>query len=31
LKVGITGASGYIGKKLCNELTEKGFEVFKFV
>jgi uncharacterized protein (TIGR01777 family) len=31
LKVGITGASGYIGKKLCTELAEKGFEVFKFV
>ena len=31
MKVGITGASGYIGKKLCNELAEKGFEVFKFV
>ena len=31
MKVGITGASGYIGKKLSNELSEKGFEVYKFV
>ena len=28
MKVGITGASGYIGKKLSNELTQKGFEVY---
>lgn len=31
MKIGITGASGFTGKRLSSELQEKGYEVFKFV
>ena len=31
MKIGITGASGFIGKRLVKKLEEDGFEVFKFV
>ena len=31
MKIGITGASGFIGKRLVKKLEKDGFEVFKFV
>ncbi len=31
MKIGITGSSGFIGKRLVKKLEEDGFEVFKFV
>ena len=31
MKVGITGASGFLGKKLSKKLIENGHEVFRFV
>jgi len=31
MKVGVTGASGFIGKKVCKSLEENGHEVYKFV
>ena len=31
MKIGVTGASGFIGRKLCKALIESDFEVFKFV
>ena len=31
MKIGITVASGFIGKRLVKKLEEDGFEVFKFV
>ena len=31
MKIGVTGASGFIGRKLCKALIESDFEVYKFV
>ena len=31
MKIGVTGASGFIGRKLCKALNESDFEVYKFV
>ena len=31
MKVGVTGASGYVGKKVVKELQQNNHEVFKFV
>ena len=31
MKVGVTGASGYVGKKVVKELQNNSHEVFKFV
>ena len=31
MKIGVTGASGFIGRKLTKKLTESGYEVKKFV
>jgi uncharacterized protein (TIGR01777 family) len=31
MKVGVTGASGFIGRKVCKSLEENGHEVYKFV
>ena len=31
MKIGVTGSSGFIGKRLTKKLEEDGFEVFKFV
>ena len=31
MKIGVTGASGFIGRKLCKALNESDFEVHKFV
>ena len=31
MKVGVTGASGYVGKKVVKELQNNNHEVFKFV
>jgi len=31
MKVGVTGASGYVGKKVVKELQKNSHEVFKFV
>ena len=31
MKIGVTGASGFIGRKLCKALSESDFEVYKFV
>ena len=31
MKVGVTGASGYVGKKVVKELEANNHQVFKFV
>ena len=31
MKIGVTGSSGFIGKRLTKKLEDDGFEVFKFV
>ena len=31
MKVGVTGASGFIGRKLTKKLLDSGYEVKKFV
>ena len=31
MKIGVTGASGFIGRKLCKALNESDFVVYKFV
>ena len=31
MKVGVTGASGYVGKKVVKVLQNNNHEVFKFV
>ena len=31
MKVGITGATGFLGKKIAKKLIERGHEVYKFV
>ena len=31
MKVGVTGASGYVGKKVVKELQKNNHEVFRFV
>ena len=31
MKVGITGATGFLGKKITKKLIEQGHEVYKFV
>ena len=31
MKVGVTGASGYVGKKVVKELEQNNHEVYKFV
>ena len=31
MKIGVTGATGFIGRKLCKALNESDFEVYKFV
>lgn len=30
MKIGITGANGFIGKRLCRALTTKGYEIIKY-
>ena len=31
MKVGVTGATGFIGRKLTKKLLDSGYEVKKFV
>jgi nucleoside-diphosphate-sugar epimerase len=31
MKIGVTGSSGFIGKRLTKKLEDDGFEVFKFL
>ena len=31
MRVGVTGASGFIGRKLTKKLSDSGYEVKKFV
>ena len=31
MKVGVTGASGFIGRRLVKALSDSGYEVYKFV
>ena len=31
MKVGVTGASGFIGRRLVKALSDSGYDVYKFV